>query len=290
MKRPNQFLTLIGIIALTCLANVASAQGQSPARGGSSPGNSEAARARAQSQLQQRVQQRVQENIQNRARGDAQAKVREEVQARVQAKLQERFKDRVQVDVQSAVRTAERAVDAAERRAEGFRGKPNTASLPAGGDSESGTRNKPSNGNASKATRAAIAEQYGEYGTDFTYADLDEETRAKLPPGFARADEQALMAVFGNLEALPASDSVQTDAAPRVDVQQRIQAATRNRRAQISKMRDKALATGNVALLEQADRAELMLDAFVEVQQERLSMRKQPVTNVATSPASTTNQ
>lgn len=136
---------------------------------------------------------------------------------------------------------------------------------------------QPSQGNASQATRQAIADQYPE---GFSLENLTEEDLAKLPKGFPKANKAALQAVFGRFANFLPQETLSTDE-PAVgnerfrlgnnreaDLENRIQVATRHRRAEIASIRDQALATGDVSMLARADQPEMNLEAFLESRQQ----------------------
>jgi len=254
--------------------------------------------SRVQNQIQQRAQQQIRQAMQTRAQGAAQARV----QARVQERLQARFEGRPNEQVRQAMQAADRANNALRQVG---------SELSAGRDASNNRRNQAgaerTSGNASLATRQAIADQYPE---GFSVETLTEADRAKLPKGFQKANEAALEAVFGRfanfvtadaqpsdqtrsvdageeraIEGLAAGPAVELEALVAAkgrrglgnrreqDLENRIQVAARHRRAEIASMRDRALNAGDVSMMARADRSELNLEAFLESRRESRQAR-----------------
>ncbi|APZ94074.1 hypothetical protein [Fuerstiella marisgermanici] len=265
----------VGIVAL--LTSTASAQLNGVAGA--------AAAARSNTQIQQQVQNQVQQQVQ------AQAQVQQQVQARAQAQVQ----SRIQAEAARAASIAQRVTLTAQNQV-----------AAAVSNQAAAARQRASSGlnvrlaaNARIGTNVGVGTSQARMDTN-TAARLGLDTRLSLPADLTRTDVQVYDNIFGRFNPLrkpanetpnptvsvpqPNADPSASDESPEGGVSSRsrsgllaslesdaslstrINVAARQRRAQISEVRDRALATSDTQLMLKAQKMEDALNAFASAQ------------------------
>lgn len=231
------------------------------------------AAAQAQAQAQQRIQAQVQQRVQTQIQQRAQAQVGQQVQAQLQARLQ--------AEAARAAQIAQQAAAASQRQAAAVR---SPGGINARVGAEANTQNQ-----AQVVNQSANADAYARMGIDVNVA---------LPPGITEADLKIYDNIFGRFNPLraeptppaqPGQPAPQQSAnspppnAPPQDTNRpgdrpglngeigvafasRITTAVRERRAEISQLRDRALATSDVQLMRHCEHLEQSMNAFAEAQ------------------------
>lgn len=324
---------LFVFLGISCWVTTVSAQPPVGRGGGAAEAARERVQSRLRAQVQQRTQAQVQQALQARAQSKLQARVQQQLEAQLQTKLAAKFRGRPEASVQQAAAAASRAAAALE-----FASLPprsaKTANIENGRPTPPSTSAEKPTRNAARATRQSIVDTHLNEQGQLT---LDNAAMAQLPPGFAKANDEALKAVFGQfdsvfaverqtiaagetptaaiptdnslgnssptLDAVASATAVSTEAdndarttadSPRsgglgvlmanpqaqtrsrsLNLETRIEQAVLQRRAQISKLRDAAITSGNADLLARADQWELTLEAFVEARQLRVAAQPQ---------------
>lgn len=229
------------------------------------PGGAGNAANRTQAQTQQRVQAQVQQRVQAQVQQRTQAQVQQNIAAQAQA--------RVQAEAARAAHIAQQAAILAQRKAAAAR-----QNVPGGVNARVGA-------NARVGSQARVGNQSANANAN---ARLGIAAGLVLPPGVTKADVQIYDNIFGRFNPLRArpqepaprqEDTVAENNRPErrpeapaigtrtdLDLAARIEVAVRQRRAEISEMRDRAVATANTQLLLQAERTEQAMTAFVDAQ------------------------
>lgn len=243
-----------------------------------------AAAARTNAQVQQQVQSRVQQQVQAQAQAQVQARAQAQVQSRLQAEAVRAasIAQRATVTAQSQMAAAVKSQSAAARQR-----------------ASSGL-------NLRLATNTRVATNAGVGNTGArmdasTAARLGLDTRLSLPADLTLADVQVYDKIFGQFNPLregrsgsktqvgsrpksgadssPPSETSDGSTSPRnrrsgllaslesdVSLNSRINVAARQRRAQISEVRDRALASSDTQLMLKAQKMEDALNAFASAQ------------------------
>ncbi|QDV70780.1 hypothetical protein Poly24_45110 [Rosistilla carotiformis] len=278
------------LASMACLTQFATAQLPGGLGSGASGAASAAAdAARAQAQVQQRVQAQIQQRVQT------------QVQANIQSNIQAQIQTRIQAEANRAAEIAMRAsARAADRAQATVANAPNGVQLGVGVQANTGT----------DANVAGNRTRFNSSG------QLSLQAGASLPPGVTQADVAIYDSIFGQFNPLRQAPSDRPTAAPatapesgrqrdaanekgtgnvastndqrpshaggllnaNLDFATRVHIAARQRRAEISQIRDHAIETGSAELLMQADQLETRLNAFAQAQtqlQSRLQTQAQ---------------
>lgn len=257
------------------------------------------AQQQAQAQIQQRTQQQAPAQVQQRA----QAQVQAQVQAQIQQKIQADATRAAQIAQQAAVasqRAASARLSAAAGRAATVQQRASTLNARIGTDVAASNRTRIQAGNNS-----ANASAYARMGLDTRLAlppglsEADVQVFDNLFGDFNPLRRRVTRENSNDQEASPSSETASTTRVgvsrglsaeietegqsgeagllvqgrtrrvrpdDVLDFTTRLRIAARQRRAQISEMRDQALITGDAQLLLRAQRVEESIAAFVDAQ------------------------
>ncbi len=279
-------MALLASPAMSQLSGVAGASGAAQA----------AAAAQAKSQVQQQLQKSVQQ-AQAQARAQAQAQAQTQVQARAKAQAQAQVQSRLQAEAARAASLAQRVTVAAQNQV--------STTVRNQGAAAQQRASAGLNVRLATNTRAAANIGVGNTQANMdakTYARLGLDSRLRLPADLTQADVQVYDNIFGRFNPLRAAASQESSvstvgglssgtpetfpndppedksspsgnpsarlagASSDLSLTSRIQVAARQRRAQISEVRDRALATADTQLLLKAQRMEDALNAFAQAQ------------------------
>lgn len=252
--------------------------------------------AQTQQQIQAQARQQAQQQMQSQVQSQVQSTVRQQVQsqlnANVQTQVRAQAQTRVQAEAARAVNIAERASVAARQNAAAARGQATAAAARLGGLQVGVGARASTNARANVAGHSTNA-----------HARLGLRTDLSLPADVTPADVQVYDNIFGRFnplraEARQTSESAvvaisELDAGDRPDadfgagaasairlagagraangdagatLSSRIAVAARQRRAEISEVRDRAMAEGSTELMLRAQRMEDYLNAFAAAQ------------------------
>ncbi len=267
------FFTAKGIALLAAallVLNPSTLQAQIPAGVTNQVGG--AAQAAGNGRNQTRLQQQVQAQVQQRLQANVQQQVQAQIQAQAQARLQAEAARAVSI-AQRAAAASRQAAAAAGRRAN------DRPQINGSAHAKASARGRRDNQSSTAAARGNAA-----FNTDTT-----------LPPGLSEEDLKLYDGIFGRfnpfrpqaeIESHIKSDvratarASETPAADRIgarflqashvqtenDLETRINLAVNQRRAEISQVRDRALNSADVKLMERAEHMEQVLNAFVAAQ------------------------
>ncbi|NND97033.1 MAG: hypothetical protein HKN47_06880 [Pirellulaceae bacterium] len=263
--------------------------------GGLISGGNGSAAAAAQDRVQTQVQQRVQAQVQQRVQAQVQQRLQSEIQSRVQVQAQARIAAEARRAAEIAVRAGSQA--AAEAQAKAINAVGN-AQLNVNASANTRTRANAGGNTARVGTNSSIGIGFGASSLlppGVTQGDVAiyESIFGQFNPirqqanqqASEQAAEQANTGADASNQASQAGASEQETPEPaegqspdqsgvsglvnaNLDFATRVQIAARQRRAQISEMRDQAIATGQSELLLQADAIEARLNAFASAQAE----------------------
>jgi hypothetical protein len=264
MKFSRIAMSFLAVAGLAMIAQPAIAQ-----LPGILPGNASSSE-RAQAQAQQRIQ----------------AQAQQRAQARVQQQLQAQTQTRLQVDAARAANIAQRTAAIAQQQAHAAKQRAAAgAAIRIGVDAGVRSRNQA----AGQSVNANLAAQLGIDSRLAIPADMTEDDvkiydnffgrfnplreQAHQETAAAANSKIATTANSGTAESTAEQDAPQQTAdganskqRGTLDLASRIEIAAAQRRAEISEMRDQALATSNTQLLLQAERMEEAMNALVEAQ------------------------
>jgi len=264
--------------ALTWSVDVDHVSAQRP---GGDGGRRGAAAANTADRVQAQINQRAQTQVQQRVQAQTQSQVQSRVQGQVQGRIQAEAKRAAEVAQRAAENSARRATASAEGKtiADSASLRRNAADG-VRGNVGAGTPNPRANAGLAIAadasrfngfTEADVAiydnifgrfnpvrqsANNGEAGSPSTVVDANGVAR-RSPRVAERANPNA-----------PAGANARGQRPENVDIARGIQVAAQQRRAEIARMRDEAIATGQTDLLMRADEMELRLNAFVDAQQQ----------------------
>ncbi len=237
--------------------------------------------AQAQQNVQAQVQAQVQRNVQTQVQQNVQAQVQQNVQAQVQQRVQAQTQQRVETQTQQRVgaQAQQRAQSQAQLRLNG----PGRIS----GEVSQGQTNLGAEAKATAGTRGLEIAQSARGGINTGIpVTLTADEMANLDVVFGEFNpfqrgnrgetsrEGESTANGQNGRGIDSSDETDPDQArgsrpvrlvfqSEAELQASLTAAVRQRRAEISSMRDQALAEGDTRKMAAADRMEAMMEAYV---------------------------